>query len=235
MLKADAIIQARVGSNRLPYKVGKKILNLFLIEWVIVRLKKSKKIRKIILATTKKKQDEFLIKIAKKHKIFIYRGSEKNVLNRIYSAAKFYKSDLIIRVCADNPFIDPKEVDFLIKKFNYKKKVYHYGFNHQDRLNTSYADGFGAEIIKFNTLEKLNKIVKKQNQKEHVTQYIWDNLKNFKVLALKAPKKLAYPNLKFDIDTNKDLKIIKSLVSKGNISINTPANKIIQLKLKFLN
>ena len=230
MLKVDAIIQARVGSSRLPNKVIKKISNLFIIEWVIIRLKKSKRIRRIILATTKKKQDKFLIKIAKKHKIFSYAGSEKNVLNRFYTAAKFYKSNLIVRVCADNPFVDPKEIDFLIKKFNYK--LHHYGFNHQNRLNTLYADGFGAEIIRFNTLKKLNKIVKKQNQKEHVTQYIWDNLKNFNILNLKAPKKLAYPNLKFDINTNKDFKKIKSLVFKGNIDVNTPANKIIKIRLK---
>ena len=87
------IIQARTGSTRFPGKMLKKISNLSLIEWVIKRVKKTKKLKKIIIATTKKKNDDILKKIAKKNKIFIFRGSTKNVLNRYYEAAKYFKGN----------------------------------------------------------------------------------------------------------------------------------------------
>ena len=230
---ADVIIQARVGSKRLPFKVINKISNYFLIEWIILRLQRAKKINKIILATSKKKRDDLLIKIAKKNKIFFFRGSEKNVLKRIYCAAKNFKSNTIIRVCGDNPFIDPIQVDYLIKQFK-KRKTFDYGFNHLNKLNTLYADGFGAEIISFKALKKVYKLALSNDHKEHVTKFIWNNLSKFKVLPVVASKKLAYPSLKFDIDTFEDYITILSLVSRYKISIKTPAEKIIQYKLREL-
>lgn len=230
MLPIDVIVQARMSSKRLPFKAMKKISDHYLIEWVILRLKKSKKINRIILATTKKKEDDILIKIAKKHKINFFRGSEHNVLNRFYNAAKFFNCNIIIRVCADNPFVDPQQINLLIKKFI--KKKYDYAFNHLNKLNSLYSDGFGAEIFYAKVLKKLNKIVTSKSHKEHVTKYIWDNLKRFKVLPIIASKKLAYPYLKFDIDNEEDLKNIKKLVKNNNISINTSASNIVKIKLK---
>ena len=121
MKNVVAIVQARVGSERLPGKILKKISNLSLIEWVIKRLKKSKKIKKIILATTRFKSDDILKKVAKKNRVSIYRGKSNDVLSRFYQAAKKSKSNTIIRVCADNPFIDYEQINLLIKIFFIKK------------------------------------------------------------------------------------------------------------------
>lgn len=228
-MKIVAIIQTRTGSRRFPKKVLKNILNKSLIDWVIYRTKKSSKLKQIILATTKLKKDDVLVNIAKKNKISIFRGDEKNVLKRYFEAAKLYNADLIVRICSDNPFIDPKQIDYLIKKF--KNKSFEYAFNHQSRLNTNYADGFGAEIFTFNTLKKVYLCAKSKSQKEHVTKYIWDNLKKFKILPIKSPKKLAYPKFKFDINTPKDYTLIKNFTKKFKIKINTKAEDIVKFKL----
>ena len=225
-----AIIQARTGSQRLPKKVLKKIANISLIEWVIKRVKKSKKINSIVLATTKFKKDNILEKIALKNKIQIFRGDSQDVLKRFYEAANLKKADTIIRICGDNPFIDPEQIDILVKKF--KTKKFDYACNHQNKLNSNYADGFGAEIFTFKLLKKMNTIVRKKAQREHVTKYIWDNIKRFKILSVVAPAKLAYPNLKFDINTFSDYNSIQNFVKKYNIKINTKANSIIKFKLK---
>ena len=82
--------------------------------------------------------------IAKKNKISIFRGDEKNVLKRYFEAAKLYNADLIVRICSDNPFIDPKQIDYLIEKF--KNKVLNMLLITKSRLNTNYADGFGGDI-----------------------------------------------------------------------------------------
>ena len=229
-MSAVAIIQARTGSNRLPKKVLKKISNITLIEWVIKRVKKSKKVNKIILATTKSKKDNILEKLAKKNRIKIFRGKEKDVLNRFYEAAVSQKANIVVRVCADNPFIDAFEIDKLIQVF--KKGNYDYACNHQNKLNSKYADGFGAEVLHFDILKMMNNDAKKEKQREHVTKYIWDNSKKFKILSLSAPLNLAYPKLKFDINTSSDYFSINSFVKKYNININTKASRIVEYKLK---
>ena len=229
-MKIVAIIQTRTGSRRFPNKVLKKILNKTLIDWVLSRTKKAKKLTKIVLATTRHKKDDILVTIARKKKVFIYRGDEKNVLKRYFDAAKLYKADLIVRICSDNPFVDPNQIDLLIKKFYTKN--FEYAFNHQNRMNTYYADGFGAEILTFNALKKVYLMAKSKSQKEHVTKYIWDNITKFRILPIKSPKNLAYPKFKFDINTPKDYRLIKYFTKKFKIKINTKAEEIIKFKLK---
>lgn len=224
-----AIIQARTGSQRLPKKVLKKISNTPLIEWVIKRVKKAKKIKAVILATTKNKKDDILEKIALKNKIKIFRGNEKDVLNRFYEAAKNEKANSILRVCADNPFIDPEQIDFLVRKFKYGK--FDYACNHQNKLKSNYADGFGAEILTFDLLKKMNVVANRKKQREHVTKYIWDNMKKFKILSIEAPSKLSYPDLKFDINTSTDYLSINNFVKRYKIKIYTKANRIVKFKL----
>ncbi len=224
-----AIIQARIGSSRLPGKMFKKLGRYYLIEWVIMRLKKSKKINKIILATTTNKKDKKFVNICRKFNITFFSGSENDVLGRFYNSVKKIKNANIVRVCADNPFIDPTEVDNLISFFN--KNKYDYACNHQNKLKSGYADGFGAEILSLNLLNKLNQIVKEKNLREHVTQYIWKKKNNFKIHSLKPCKDLSYPKLKFDVDTINDLKYLSRIV-KNKININTTAKKIIKIALK---
>ena len=226
------IIQARMGSLRLPNKMMKKISNLSLIEWVVKRVKKTKKLKKIIIATTKNKKDDALKRIAKKNNIYFFRGSNNDVLNRYYEAAKQFKGNTIIRVCADNPFIDFEQINLLINKF--KKKKYDYICNHQNKLNSKYADGFGAEIFSMKILKKINQKASRKDQRQHVTKYIWDHKNQFKILSLPAAKELAYPRLKFDINTQKDFVSIKNLIKKNNITINSSAKEIIKYKLQEL-
>ncbi len=230
MKNLSVIIQARMGSHRLPGKILKKIANNSLLDWVIKRVKKSKKIKKIILATTKNEKDDILQEIASRNKIFFFRGQNQDVLGRFYKAAKTHGAEVVVRVCADNPFIDRKLIDLLIEKF--KSKKYDYICNHQNRLNSKYADGFGAEIFSLELLQKLFNNAKKKAQREHVTQYVWDNKKKFRILALQAPKSLAYPSLKFDINTLKDLNYIKKFVRANKISLLSTASDIVKYKLK---
>ena len=104
--KTICIIQARTGSTRLPEKVLFKIKGKSILEIVIDRLKKSKKINQIILATTRKTEDKKLIRIAKKKNIDFFRGEDENVLKRYYSCSKKYKPDIIVRVTADCPLVE---------------------------------------------------------------------------------------------------------------------------------
>ena len=115
------IVQARCGSKRLKRKIFKKINNISIIQRVINNLKKSKQISKIIIATSRYKEDDSIEVFCKKNKIQFYRGSLNNVASRFLKIAKIYKVKQIIRISCDSPFIDSKLIDIGIKKFNKSK------------------------------------------------------------------------------------------------------------------
>ena len=121
-MKIDIIVQARYSSSRFPGKILRKINNKTLFEILVLRLKKIKNVNNIIIACTNNYNDIKIIQLCQKMNLKYYSGSENNVLERFYLAAKKYKSKNIIRVTSDCPLIDPKIVNAGIKVF-LKKKV----------------------------------------------------------------------------------------------------------------
>lgn len=227
-MKTICVIQARLGSQRLPGKMLMKIGELSIIEWVILRVKKSIKIDEIFLATTINEEDNRLADIASSHDITVFRGSEINVLSRFVDINEFSNADNIVRVCADNPFISAEEIDKLISFFILTDCDY--ACNHKEVLGNKYVDGFGAEIFSKETLLKISQRSDKSEHFEHVTSYVWENQSQFKICALEPEKEFAFPNLSFDIDTSDDLIELTDLVLKFNINIDTTASNIIKYK-----
>lgn len=224
--KIIGIIQARMGSERLPNKMSLNLDGSPIIEWVISRIKQSKLIDKFVLATSLSKENDYLIKISKKYQIESYRGSENNVLSRFVDISTKEKADFIVRICADNPFVDPNEIDRLIK-FYFSKEC-EYACNHQHKINGEYADGFGAEIFSRDILNKIDNQVKSDSNKEHVTLYLWENRKHFNIMEVPAPIELKYPDLRFDIDTKDDFSKLKQLIKEG-INISSSAKQIVKI------
>ena len=246
--KNIAIIQVRMKSSRLPGKMLKKIGKYSIIEWVIKRLKMVKSVDKIILATTKKKIDRKFKTISKKLGIDYFAGNEKDVLKRFVDAVKDIEKANIIRVCADNPFVDPGEINKLI--VFHKKNKYDYVCNRQI-YSKVYSGGLGAEIFSINLLRKLDKLVKDKNYREHVTLYLylWKNRKKFNIHSLKSKNYLGdqiisnkvpgpgnyyeytHSHYKFTLDTIDDFNFLKKIADK--ISINTSAKNILKIAKKL--
>ena len=220
-----------MGSRRLKRKMGLIIGGHPLIDWVLLRVKKIKKNCIIYLATSNAAENNYLINRAKKFNINYFRGSENDVLSRFFDISKLVNSDAIVRICADNPFIDPDEIDTLIQF--YLKNDYDYCFNHQNKINSGHADGFGAEIFSKDVLAMLNKLVFKKQHKEHVTKYIWDNPKKFKIGYSPCSNKINFPQFKFDIDTYNDKIKIDKIIENG-ITIDTKASQIIDVYNKII-
>ena len=233
--KNGIIIQARLNSQRLPRKILKKIDHYSLIEWVVQRCKLCD-INSLVIIASPKKDENFIKKISKKFNINTYFGSEDNVLDRYYKAAKYYNCKAIIRICSDNPFVDCNEINLLLKEYlKDKKKKYEYFFNHRNYKKITYADGFGAELIRFNSLKKIKNKKLSKNHKEHVTSYIWDNLDKFKIKACKTNIKKKHHSIKLDIDEYNDFKNIKKFVQNKKINILDNANIIVRKFNKFKN
>jgi len=227
-MQFTAIVQARSNSKRLKNKMFANLDNHKILEWVLFRIKKSKLINKFIVATSKN-NEKSLIKIARKSGYKIFTGDENDVLKRYYECAKKNKSKNIIRVCADNPFIDPVMIDGLISFF--KNSKIDYAFNNMKIRNNLNADGFGAEIFTYEALKKANAISKSKNEREHVTG-IFRKKKNL-FLSKIYPSKygINFPYLKFDINTEADLKKIKKFVNNSKINMRTSAQKIVKKHL----
>jgi len=198
-----AIVQARMGSTRFPGKMAAKLGDYPLLEWVLSRVKKAKAVNSVILATSDQPENQGLIEIAKRLGCDIMVGPERDVLARFRMAAEEKNASVVVRVCADNPFIDPYEIDRLVGFYLQNRPDY--AFNHLDRLGNGYADGFGAEIFSMDVLREMDEFALDESQREHVTKMIWDQSQQFDIRTFEAPEALRYPKLRFDIDTEVDL------------------------------
>ena len=205
-MRIVGIIQARLGSSRLPLKMLLSLHGKPIIEWVVRRVQKAKLLDEIVVAIPDTPADDVLEVYLKKLKVNVFRGSEADVLSRFYFAAKKYKATEIVRICADNPLIDKVAIDDLIHF--YKKEVPDYAYNHIPK-NNLYPDGLGAEITSFKNLEEMYHNAKDERYREHCMSYIVDHPEKFKIKTFDPKdKRLHHPELKFDIDTFDDFKYL---------------------------
>ena len=170
-MKLITIIQARVNSSRFPSKILEKFNDKTLLEILINRLKRSSKLKKIIVATTTRPEDRIIEKICNKTKIDCFKGSEFDLTDRYFQAAKKFKAQNIVRITSDCPLIDPKIIDKVVSKFFQKKTDYSTNI-----MPPTYPDGMDVEIFNFKALEKAWQASRKQKKyREHVTTHIIEN------------------------------------------------------------
>ena len=220
-MKVVAIVQARTKSVRLPGKVMKEICGVPMIGLLLKRLLLAKKVNEVVVATSENESDKNLVKYLEKEKYNIFIGSEINVLERYYKAAKQYEADTIIRITADNPLTDPKMVDDLVEIFNKNKKDYV-----TNSWPPTYPWGLNLEIMSFTTLKKCYELVKTEFDKEHVTTYIKKSGK-FSILNVKCDKD--YSNKRLNVDEEEDFQVIKSVFEYFQPNINFDFSKILEL------
>jgi len=210
-MKAVGIIQARMGSQRLPGKSMMDIEGKPLLEHVIERVKLCKTLDIVVLAVTNKKEDIPLIELAKKHNVEHITGITGDVLDEFDKASKKYKADIVVRICADNPLIDPYEIDKLV--YYHLRENADYSSNNRVHIN-SLPDGSGAEVINANILSNINEIANKPYYREHVTTYLYDNTEKYHMKMLDADPELRRPQYRLDVDYQEDLDFIREVYSE---------------------
>ena len=172
-MKIIAIVQARMGSTRLPKKVMKEINSTPLIGILLKRLSLSKKIEEIILATSESDINLPLIEYVTSEGYIVETGSEDNVLERFYFAAKKYHADIIVRITGDCPLIDSEIVDNVISLFLENNLDYSSNVN-----PPTFPDGLDVEVMSFNSLNEAYKNAVISSDQEHVTPLIRKNNSN---------------------------------------------------------
>ena len=202
------IIQARMGSTRLPGKVLKKINGVPLLKFQLDRVKAAKRLNKILIATTNKKEDDPVEQFCNDHKINCYRGSEDDVLSRYYESALSVKADVIVRLTADCPFVDPTLIDNVIDL--YMKSEVDYASNTVPPESSCWPDGSDIEVFSFKALKMAHNQSVDKDEREHVTFFFWKNKEN-KFKTIQLGNEYDWSNYRFTVDYNEDFEAVKMI------------------------
>lgn len=210
-----AIIQARMGSTRLPGKVLKEVDNKPLLAYQIERVSKSKLIDKIVIATSILEKDDVIEKFCKTNRIECFRGSENDVLSRYYECAKIYNADTIVRLTGDCPLSDPEIIDAVIQKF-LDDEVSYYA-NTVPVESATFPDGTDVEVFSMEALTKAFNEVKDTHFREHVTFQFWQTgeYTSSQYIGIKN-----LSNYRLTVDYPEDFNVIKyilDIISLKNI------------------
>ena len=199
------VIQARFSSTRLPGKILMAIGHKVLLEYVIVRVGQAKKIDKIVIATTNRKEDDAVEKLCRKIRIDCFRGSAEDVLDRYWQCAQKYPEfENIVRITGDCPLIDPKVIDKVISFFEKEKMDYA-----SNVLVETYPDGMDVEIFTRAALKESTEKAKLPSEREHVTLYIRNN-PIFSKTNFAHKENLS--RFRLTVDNQEDLEVIKFLI-----------------------
>ena len=230
-MKIAIIIQARTGSTRLANKMLKPFYqNQTILHIIIENLKRDIDLP-IILATTNNPNDDCIEEVAEENGIFCFRGSEENVLQRFIDAANQYQVEVIIRVCADNPFLNPAYILSLIDLYKESQSDY-ISFKTKNDIPTIKTHyGFFAELVSLSALIKVEKLTNEKLYREHVTNFIYINTPLFDVKLIAIPFE-ENESIRLTIDTLEDFNLAQSIYKELKKDHDTISP---QLVISYLN
>ena len=217
MFRIVLIIQARMGSTRLP---GKTILPLAgepLLSRIIERLHRCRKLSDIVLAIPDSPENDILAEIAAQNNTECFRGSEDDLIERYYQTASYMQADFIVRFPADNPIPEPSEIDRIIDH-HLKLKRPGFSTNIQQIYRSGYPNGVGAEIFDFHLLKEVRNSALTDSQREHIHLNFFNyenetpvNNKWCPVSTVTCPEQIKKPSLCLDVNTQLQYEFISRI------------------------
>jgi spore coat polysaccharide biosynthesis protein SpsF len=233
--KVVAVVQARMGSTRLPNKMMLWLNGYPVIEWVRKRLWRCSGLNGIVFAIPWTPENDPLAHYLKSKCEKVYRGHETNVLTRMVEAARIYRADIVVRVCADNPFVSSEAVLPLMEQARVEASrtemhlLAHWYISTNGR--NDWADGLGAEVVHFETLiwawrHAVFSYMKGYDNREHVLNYVIGAVRRnaAREVVIEPPEDLAWDTLKLDLDTYEDY---QRLLASG-VDIDMTAAEIVE-------
>ncbi|MED0670804.1 glycosyltransferase family protein [Aneurinibacillus aneurinilyticus] len=223
-MKTILIIQARMGSSRLPGKILKPLGDTVELDYVVSRCRQVQGVDDVIVATSVLSQDDEVEVWCRKQGVTCYRGSEDDVLDRYYSCARTYRPDYVIRVTADCPFID-----------------YQLGSEMVETMKCSPCDivmlegelprGLAMEIVSFAALEYMHTHGNEERHREHVTYYAYEYPERFRTVTLAVPNEIRHPQLRITLDTKEDYAMLTAVAEEFKGDMLVPAKRVVQYLL----
>lgn len=209
--KIPLLLQARMGSSRLPEKILLPVLDKQLLKLTIERINQSKFVEEVILLIPDASTDDILESFAIDEKIKFFRGNEKNCLDRHYQAAKYFDIDVFAKTTSDCCLIDSRVIDEVIELYFSKSPNCDYVSN---ICPPTFPDGLDIEVFNFSTLEKTWELAKLDFDKEHTTTFIRNNPNLFKIINYEHSKSNLFKKHRWCLDFEDDYLFIKTIFEK---------------------
>jgi spore coat polysaccharide biosynthesis protein SpsF len=206
-MKVVAIIQARMGSTRLPGKVLADIQGHPMLWHVVERTRRASTFNQIVVATTTQGADDVIADFCRKHGWDCFRGGEKDVLDRYYQAAREYAADAIVRITSDCPLIDPGIMDETVRLFLAENPDYA-----SNSLVCTFPRGLDVEVMSFDALAAVWREAAQGYQRAHVTPYLYENPARFKILSVTEDED--HSAQRWTVDTPEDLEFVRAVYSR---------------------
>jgi len=209
--KVVLIVQARLSSSRLPGKVLLDLGGKPVLAWMVDRCRRAKQVDEVVVATTVDPRDEPIVRLCQERAWSFFRGSEFDVLDRFYQAARCFQAGVIVRVTADCPLIDPRCIDQVVEEFFASGADFA-----ANRLpppwSRTYPIGLDTEVCSFAGLERAWKEASRKFEREHVMSYFYDQEGRFKLRVLNHDPD--YGHYRWTLDTPEDLVFLREVVRR---------------------
>lgn len=201
-MRVVAIVQARMNSTRLPGKVLQDICGGTMLSRVVSRTRQASMLNEIIIATSVKTIDDAIENECRKLDISVFRGSEDDVLDRYYQAALSCRAEIVVRITADCPLIEPTIIDKVIHAFLSSNVDYA-----SNTLVRTYPRGLDVEVMRVSVLAIASLEASKPYHRAHVTPYIYENANSFRLLSITDSSD--YSSYRWTVDTPEDLQFVR--------------------------
>ncbi len=203
-MQVVAIIQARMGSTRLPGKVLRDIGGNTMLARVVARVQRASLLDQIIIATTIEPADQAIVAECERLGVVCFQGSEEDVLDRYYQAAKTFDVDVVVRITSDCPLIEPAIVDQVITTFHETEADYV-----SNTLSRTFPRGLDSEVFKVSVLKQTWQKATKSYQRSHVTPYIYQNPDLFQLVEITSD--INYSQHRWTVDTLADWQLVAAI------------------------
>jgi spore coat polysaccharide biosynthesis protein SpsF len=207
-MRVVAIIQARMGSTRLPGKVLKDLAGATVLERVVSRLRRCRLVSEVVVATSAEQADDAILNECQRLGTDVFRGSEQDVLDRYYRAAQQARAEVVVRITSDCPLIDPGVSDKTIQAFLSERPDYA-----SNALERTYPRGLDTEVMTFDALKSAWTEARQAYQREHVTPFLYQHPERFKLLSVKGDRD--YSQCRWTLDTPEDLEFLRAVYARS--------------------
>jgi spore coat polysaccharide biosynthesis protein SpsF len=206
-LKVVAIVQARMGSTRLPGKVLKDLAGETVLARVVNRLRRARLINEVLVATTDSRSDDVIVRECQRLSVSVSRGDHQDVLDRYFRAAQLCKAAVVVRITSDCPLIDPEVTDKTIAAFLEARPDYA-----SNVLTRTYPRGLDTEVMSLSSLARAWQEARKPYEREHVTPFLYEHPAEFRLLSVTGDAD--HSRHRWTVDTSQDLEFVRAIYDR---------------------
>lgn len=196
-----------MGSTRLPGKVLADIRGYPMLWYVVQRTRAAKLLNEVVVATSTEPADDVIVAFCQAHGVDYFRGSELDVLDRYYQAARQHQAEIVVRITSDCPLIDPDVVDKTVRAFLTEQPDYT-----SNCVVRTYPRGLDTEVMTFRALERASREARQPHERTHVTPYLHQNPGKFRILSVTGDED--YSAGRWTVDTPEDLEFVRAIYAR---------------------